>query len=189
MVFVNTGMDKDEKSSLKLDLWLRTARGLSSHVWPWGQVLTAEAWNKRARGDPRMAEKLVMRIDKPHFVVKLHEDTLEVDLKRGIKKELEDAVEAHPILRESLGVLFQTIVPLDVALKDIQTAEVDKKGHVKLVLPLRRDITIPLEAKESKTLAKKLNELIPQAKLQEAEHTKELEKLEERPRLRPREPF
>ena len=32
MVFVNTGMDKDQKSSLKPDLWLKTAKDLSSHV-------------------------------------------------------------------------------------------------------------------------------------------------------------
>lgn len=137
-----------------------------------------------------MAEKLVMLIDKPHFAVKLHEDTLEVDLKAGVKKELEDAVESHPLLRESIGVLFQTIVPLDVALKDIQSAEVDKKGHLKIVLPLRRDIIIPLEAKESKKVAEKLNELIPQAKLKEGLLRKEMERLEERPRLKPRErPF
>jgi hypothetical protein len=135
-----------------------------------------------------MAGKLVMKIDKPHFIVKLHEGTLEVDLKEGVKKELEDAVEAHPILRESLGVLFQTIVPLDVALKDIETAEADKKGHLKVVLPLRKDITIPLEGAESKKLAKKLNELIPLAKLKEAKRLREVEELEERPRPKPREP-
>ena len=136
-----------------------------------------------------MVEKLVLKIDKPHFVVKLHEDTLEVDLKEGVKKELEDAVEAHPILRESLGVLFQTIVPLDVALKDITSAEVDDEGRLKIVIPLRRDITIPLEVNESKKLAEKLNELIPSAKLKDAERMSALEEAEERPRPRPREPL
>ena len=134
-----------------------------------------------------MAEKLVMKIDKPHFVVKLHEDTLEVDLKKGVKKELEDAVEAHPVLRESLGVLFQTIVPLDVALKDIDSAKVDDKGRLKIIIPLRRDIAIPLEANESKRLAEKLNGLIPQAKLKEAERMRAIEEMEERPKTRPRE--
>ncbi|UCE44422.1 MAG: hypothetical protein JSV57_02800 [Candidatus Bathyarchaeota archaeon] len=132
-----------------------------------------------------MTEKLVLKIDKPHFTVKLHEDTLEVDLKKGAKKELEDAVEAHPLLRESLGVLFQTIVPLDVALKDIQAAEVDKNGRLKVILPLRRDITIPLDIKESKKLAKKLNELIPQAKLKATKRMSKIEALDERPKTKP----
>ncbi|MFQ6063854.1 MAG: hypothetical protein ACE5L6_00075 [Candidatus Bathyarchaeia archaeon] len=136
-----------------------------------------------------MAKKLVLKIDKPHFVVKLHEDTLEVDLKEGVKKELEDAVEAHPILRESLGVLFQTLVPLDVALWDIDSAEVDDKGRLKIVIPLRRDITIPLEANESKKLAEKLNELIPVAKLKDAERMKALEEAEERAKPRMRRPM
>jgi hypothetical protein len=136
-----------------------------------------------------MVEKLVLKIDKPNFVVKLHEDTLEVDLKEGVKKELEDAVEAHPILRESLGVLFQTIVPLDVALKDIESAEVDDKGRLKIVIPLRRDITIPLEANESKKLAEKLNELIPSAKLKDAERMRALDEAEERAKPKLREPI
>lgn len=136
-----------------------------------------------------MVEKLVLKIDKPHFVVKLHEDTIEVDLKEGAKKELEDVVEAHPILRESLGVLFQTIIPLDVALKDIESAEVDKKGQLKIKIPLRRDIMIPLEANESKRLAEKMNELIPLAKLKETEEARALEEMEERPRPKPRQPL
>jgi len=129
-----------------------------------------------------MVEKPVLKIDKPHFVVKLHEDTLEVDLKKGVKKELEDVVEARPILRESIGVLFQTIVPLDIALTDIKTAKVNDKGQVKITIPLRRDIIIPLEAKESQRLTDKLNELIPLAKQKEAERMKALEEAEERPR-------
>lgn len=62
-----------------------------------------------------------------------------------------------------MGGLFQTIVPLDVALYRIESAEVNDKGQLKLVIPLQRDIIIPLEANESKELAKKVNELIPSA--------------------------
>jgi hypothetical protein len=107
------------------------------------------------------AEDIVMVIDKPHFIVKLHTTLLEVDLKEGVKKELEDVIEARPSLRESLGLLLQSIIPLDVRLKDIRSASVDKKGHVKLDIPHRRDITIPLEPNESRRLVEKLNELIP----------------------------
>jgi hypothetical protein len=106
-------------------------------------------------------EDVVMVIEKPHFKVKLHSTLLEVDLKEGAKKELEEVLESKPALRESLGFLFQTIIPLDVALKDIKSAVVSKKGQVKIAIPSRRDIIIPLESKESKRLVDKLNELIP----------------------------
>ena len=109
-------------------------------------------------------EDLVMVIEKTHFKVKLHSTLLEVDLKEGVKKELEDVLEAKPALRESLGFLFQTIIPLDVPLKDIESAVVNKKGQVKIAIPSRRDIIIPLQSKESKRLVDKLNELIPMEK-------------------------
>jgi hypothetical protein len=48
-------------------------------------------------------------------------------------------------LRGSLGLLFQSIMPLDVALHKIDSAEADDQGHLKVVVPLQRDITIPLE--------------------------------------------
>jgi len=135
-----------------------------------------------------MPEKLVLEIKKPYFIVRLHEDMLEVDLKEGAKKELEDVVEAHPILRESLGILFQTIIPLDVALHEIDSAKIDEKGRLKIMIPLRRDIVIPTEPGESKKLVEKLNDLIPLAKLKEAERSKELEEIEGRVRRRPKAP-
>lgn len=109
-------------------------------------------------------EDLVMMIDKPLFTVRLHLSLLEVDLKEGIKKELEDFLEATQALRENLGFLFQTIIPLDVPLRNIESAKVDEKGQVRIVIPLRRDIIIPLEPEESKLLVEKLNELIPKEK-------------------------
>jgi len=106
-------------------------------------------------------DDLVMVIDKPNFTVKLHNTLLEVDLKEGIRKDLERAVESRPILRDSLGLLFQTVIPLDVQLRDIKTVTVDKKGKVKVVIPSRKDLVIPLTKRESKRLVDKLNELIP----------------------------
>lgn len=114
-------------------------------------------------------EDLIMVFDKPHFIVKLHETLLEVDLKEGVRKRLEDFVESNPHLRESLGVLFQTVIPLDVQLKNIEMASLNEKGHVKIVIPHRRDITIPLEKDEAQKLVDKLNELIPIEKAKEAE--------------------
>jgi len=116
-----------------------------------------------------VTKDLVMLIDKPHFTVKLHRGLLEVDLKGGVKKKLEDFVEATPTLRGSLGFLFQNVIPLDVPLKDIESVELDKKGRVKIVIPNRRDINIPLEADESKKLIDKLNELIPIEKQRETD--------------------
>ncbi len=110
-----------------------------------------------------------MVFDKRKFVVKLYEDLIEVDLKEGAKKELEDVVEAHPALREeSLGRLFQTVVPSDVDLTEIDSVEVDDKGQLKLVIPRHKDLIIPLEHDESRKLAKELNELVPYAKSKEA---------------------
>jgi hypothetical protein len=68
-----------------------------------------------------------------------------------------------------LGYLFQLIVPLDVPLKDIEDANVDKKGQVKIKVPHRRDITVPLDADESEKLVSKLKELIPIEKQKEME--------------------
>jgi hypothetical protein len=109
-------------------------------------------------------EDIVMVIDKPHFVVKLHSTLLEVDLKEGFRKDLEALMEARPAIRESLGLLFQTVVPLDVKLRDIQSVDIDKKGRVKVAIPMRKDITIPLDEVESRRLINKLNELIPREK-------------------------
>lgn len=136
-----------------------------------------------------MGKEPILVIDKPHFVVKVSEELLELDLKEGAKKELEDVVEAHPILRGSLGVLFQTIVPLDVMLHEVESVEVNDKGQLKLTIPLRRDITIPLDRDESNKLAAKLNELIPSAKKREAERVSRLGEAEERAKPTPREPL
>ena len=126
--------------------------------------------HKNQRGESEMdSEDLVMVFDKPHFIVKLHQTLLEVDLKEGLRKKLEDFVESNPHLRESLGVLFQTVIPLDVQLKNIESVGLNEKGHVKIVIQHRRDITIPLEKDEAEKLADKLNELIPIEKEKEAE--------------------
>jgi len=114
-------------------------------------------------------EDLVLVIDKPSFEVKLHESLLEVDLKKGAKKKLEDALESTSSLRGSLGFIFQNVVPLDIPLKDIESVELDEKKQVKIKIPHRKDITIPLEPSESRKLISKLKELIPLAKQREME--------------------
>jgi hypothetical protein len=120
---------------------------------------------------------VVMLIKKPRFTVKLHSNLLEVDLNEGLRKKLEDVLEAEPAIRDSLGMLFQFVVPIDVPLKDIESATADDKGQVKIAIPHRRDIHIPLEPAESKQLVAKLNELIPIEKAKEVERILEAEKI------------
>jgi hypothetical protein len=105
-------------------------------------------------------EDVVMMIDKPHFKVVLYKSVLKLDLKEGIRSELEKALDSRGIIRESIGFLFQNIVPLDVPLRNIDSVEVDEEGQVKIVIPLRRDIHIPLTPKEAEELADKMNDLI-----------------------------
>jgi hypothetical protein len=120
------------------------------------------------------SEDLIMVLDKPHFIVKLHQTSLEVDLTEGVRKKLEDFLESNPHLKESIGVLFQTVIHVDVQLKNIEAVCLNEKGHVKIIVPHRRDITIPLEKDEAEKLIDKLNELIPieQAKEQERENAR-----------------
>jgi hypothetical protein len=123
-------------------------------------------------------EDIVMTIDKPHFIVKLHTTQLEVDLREGARKELEKLIEANPTFRDSVGLLFQSVIPIDVRLRDIRSVGLDKKGRVKIDIPRRKDLTIPLDQEESKRLIDKLNELIPPEKeraLKDAEEARKTE--------------
>ena len=121
-----------------------------------------------------MVNEPVLIIDKPKFIVKLHEDVIEVDLKEGAKKEFEDVIEAHPALRKTLGFLFQTVIPSDITLSSIESVEVDDKGQLKIIVPRHKDIIIPLEFDESQKLSEKLNELIPLAKTKKATRKRRL---------------
>lgn len=121
-----------------------------------------------------MQREPLLTIDKPKFVVKLHEDVLEVDLKEGARKEFEDVIEANSALRKSLGFLFQTAIPSDIDLSDIESAKVEDNGQLKIVVPRHRDVVLPLEFGESWELAEKLHELIPLAKTRKAAKKRKL---------------
>ena len=103
----------------------------------------------------------VFMLDKPHFQVRLHSDLLKVDLKDGALRELEKLAEARPALRDTLGWMFQTIIPLDVHLWEIEKVTVEPSGNVNIRIPHRKDIHIPLEHPEAERLVEKMNELIP----------------------------
>ena len=100
-------------------------------------------------------------IDKPHFQVKLLSDLLKVDLKEGTRAEIDKLVGNRPALRDTLGWMFQTIVPLDVHLWQIEKVTVEPTGKVNIRIPHRRDIHIPLEPLEAERLVEKMNQLIP----------------------------
>ncbi len=116
-----------------------------------------------------------MHIDRPHFEVKLHSDSLEVNLKEGVRREIEKLAEARPILQETLGWVFQTIIPLNVRLWEIESAEVDSGGKVNLKIPHRRDLHIPLDKADGQRLVDKLNQLIPVEKARELERVRSYE--------------
>jgi hypothetical protein len=127
----------------------------------------------------------VFMLDKPHFQVKLQSGLLKVDLKDGALRELEKLAEARPALRDTLGWMFQTIIPLDVHLWEIEKVTVEPSGKVNIRIPHRRDIHIPLEPLEAERLVEKMNELIPIEKerrieRQRAEQTAESEREKQR---------
>jgi len=94
-----------------------------------------------------MPEKtVVLLIERPHFEVEVHSDSLEVNLKEGARREIEKLAEAKPILQETLGWVFQTIIPLNVRLWEIEKAEVDSGGKVSLVIPNKEGPPSPIGA-------------------------------------------
>ena len=106
------------------------------------------------------SDDVVTLIEKPHFKVTLHPRLLKVDLTEGVRRELEDIVESREVLRHTVGFLFQTMIPLDVPLKNIESTGLDEKGRVKIVIPHRRDLTIPLPREESKAFLTRLDETV-----------------------------
>jgi hypothetical protein len=117
---------------------------------------------------PNMSEaRKVLEINEPHFTVRLFEEMLKIDLVGGVKNDLEEALENKPVLRQTLGSILGMFAPLHIRLSDIESVNMDKTGKVKMVLPRRRDVTIPLEQRNAKQLVDKLEKLIPRAKERE----------------------
>jgi hypothetical protein len=117
-------------------------------------------------------------IDNPHFIVRLFDDSLRIDVKGSLKDEIEEALENAPVLRETVGGILGLFVPLHIRLCDIESVRMEKTGKVKIILPRRRDVIIPAGRKEAKALVDKLNELLPGAKQRELEHIMKEQKLQ-----------
>ncbi|MEM3774772.1 MAG: hypothetical protein QXX92_07235 [Candidatus Bathyarchaeia archaeon] len=107
---------------------------------------------------------LVLKVENPHFTVRLYENLLRVDLKGSLKSELEEALETKPILKETLGGLLSIFVPLHIRLSDIDSVQMDDAGKVTIHLPYHRNIVIPLERKHAEEFVNKLNQLIQKVK-------------------------
>ena len=106
----------------------------------------------------------ILVIEKPDFVVKLHREWIDVDLKESGKAKLEAAIEKDPLLKKTIGFVLQSKIPSDVELCDITSVEVDEKGKLKLIIPRHVDIVLPLGLEEANRLANELRDLIPLAK-------------------------
>jgi hypothetical protein len=113
--------------------------------------------------------KAVLEINDPHFTLFLYENWLRIDLKGNTKNEIVDALENKPVLKQSIGNILEVFAPLHIHLHDVDSARLDSQGRVKLVLPHRRDITIPLAPDNAKRLMDTLNPLIVKEKEKEAQ--------------------
>ena len=111
-----------------------------------------------------MEKDPILVIDKPDFVVRLHKEWIDVDLKAGGKAKLERLLEKDPLLSKTIGYVLQSKIPSDVELCDIKSVEVDGKGQLKLVIPRHVDIVLPLGVDDANRLACELKDLIPLAK-------------------------
>ncbi len=112
---------------------------------------------------------LVLEIDHPHFIIRVTNDLLKIDVKGNVKNEIEEALENDQGLRETIGRILSVFVPLHIRLSDIDSVKMEKTGEVKISLPHHRDANIPLRTEEAEKLVSKLNQLIPEAKQREME--------------------
>jgi hypothetical protein len=112
-------------------------------------------------------EVAILEVENPRLTIRLYENMLRIDLKGSLKNEIEEALENKPVLRETIGSVLGIFAPLHIRLSDIDSVHIDEKGKIKVILPHRRDVVIPLELKDGKRLLEKLNQLIPEAKTRE----------------------
>ena len=112
----------------------------------------------------------ILTIEKSDMVINLYKEKLEVDFKEGILKKVEEVIEENPLLNDSLGFLMQSVFPLDVMLRDIEEVE-RTEGKIRIIIPMRKDIELPLKEAEIDLLYTNLMELIP---IEKNEYYKEI---------------
>jgi hypothetical protein len=135
--------------------------------------------------------KLVLKVENPHFTIRLYESLLRIDLKGSFKNEIEEALENKPILKETIGGLLGIFVPLHVRVSDIDSVHMDEAGKVKIALPHHRHIVIPLEKRHAEKFVDKLNQLIQNAKTRKTKErimrnrAKRKRKMKRKPKVSP----
>jgi hypothetical protein len=112
-------------------------------------------------------EVAILEVENPRLTIRLYENMLRIDLKGSFKDEIEEALENKPVLRETIGGVLGMFAPLHIRLSDVDSVRMDETGKIKVILPHRRDVVIPLEPKDGKRLLDMLNQLIPKAKNRE----------------------
>ena len=122
---------------------------------------------------------LVLEIDHPHFIIRVTNELLKIDVKGNVKNEIEEALENDPGLRKTIGRILSVFVPLHIRLSDISSVKMEKTGGVIIALPHHRDAKIPLQTEEAEKLVNKLNQLIPEAKQRDRERKIEEERARE----------
>ena len=108
-----------------------------------------------------------MEVENPHFIVRLYENLLRIDLKGSLKNEVEEALENKPVLKETIGGLLGIFVPLHIRLIDVESVDLDEAGKVKVNLPNHRHIVIQLEKQHAENFVAKLNQLVQKARIRE----------------------
>jgi hypothetical protein len=127
----------------------------------------------------------VIEVDDPHFIIKLSDSLLIIDLKGSFKNDLEEAIENKPVLKETIGKVLGIFVPLHIRVNDIDSVHLDSNGKIKVSLPHHRDIVIPLEHKEdAEKLFENLNQLVSKVEAEKIQEIKarrraEKEKIQE----------
>lgn len=103
----------------------------------------------------------VLKVENPHFTIKLSEDLLKIDLKGSFKNKIEEAIENKPVLKDTVGRILGIFVPLHIRVSEIDSVKMDETGKVKINLPYHRNIVIPFEHKENaQKFVEKINQLI-----------------------------
>jgi LPS O-antigen subunit length determinant protein (WzzB/FepE family) len=122
---------------------------------------------------------IVLKVENPHFTIRLYENLLKIDLKGSFKNEIEEALENKPVLKETIGKILGIFVPLHIRLNEINSVNMDETGKIKVSLPHHRDIVIPFERKEdAEKLVEKLNQLISRVETEKIQEIKSRRRVE-----------
>jgi hypothetical protein len=126
-------------------------------------------------------ELKVLKIENSHFLIRLSEHELRIDVNGSFKNKVEEVLENQPVFKETIGKLMNVFVPLHIPLSEIDSVQLEDDGKVHLKIPYSRDIVIPFEnMQNAKKFVEKLKESILDAKLEKTkEHVESLHAEEE----------